>query len=375
MNKDNFIENRKTNYSSRTKMKKVLLVGHEMYVGYFQSLSAAFEHNHCSCSDFQHKLTSAKKVFETKGLRRIKNRLVIESINYKLLREANRYQPDYVFLINGEILLEETVEELNKKSTVILWLIDGIDNVNIVKRVLDKIQHVFVFEPADLNKIHGSKYLPQCADSVLYKKVKTKIKYDISFVGAGHEKRLGMLNEIALFCGEKGYTFGVFGQYKTFFRKPVLERKKYIHLEKRIEENRKLTPYEVNEIFNSSRINLNIHHEQSELGLNPRVFEIMASENFQLIDNQNELYSYFEEGISMATYKNMDDLKMKIQYFLENEKERKIIERNGHELVMRNHLYRNRMETVLENVCSPKESKLAKYRTIFQPLDEMESRG
>lgn len=351
MTKDNFIEN----YLSDKKTKKVLLVGHEMYVGYFQSLSAAFEHNYCSCSHFQHKLTSAKKIFETKGLRRIKNRLVIETINNKLLREVNRYQPDYIFLINGEMLLEETIAELNKKAAVILWLIDGIDNVNIVKSVLDKIQHVFVFEPADLNKIHGSKYLPQCADSVLYEKMETKIKYDVGFVGAGHEKRLDMLNEIAFFCREKGYTLGVFGQYKTFFKKPALERKKYIHLEKSIEVNGKLTPYEVNEIFNSTRINLNIHHEQSELGLNPRVFEIMASENFQLVDNQSELYSYFEEGISMATYKNMDDLKMKIQYFLENKKEREIIARNGHELVMRNHLYRNRMRTVLENVGPPEE--------------------
>jgi spore maturation protein CgeB len=360
MTKDNFIENYYLNgiakYLSPTKIKKVLLVGHGMYVGYFQSLSAAFEHNHCTCRHFQHKLTSAKKIFETKGLRRIKNRLIIESINNKLLREVNIYQPDYIFLINGEILLEETLEKLNKKSNVILWLVDGVDNVNIVKSVLDKIQHVFVFEPADMNKIHGSKYLPQCADSVLYKKMDTKIKYDVSFVGAGHEKRLGILNEVALFCGEKGYTFGVFGQYKPFLKKSVKERKNYIHLEKSIGANRKLTPYEVNEIFNSTRINLNIHHEQSEFGLNPRVFEIMASENFQLIDNQSELYNYFKEGISMATYKNVDDLKMKIQYFLENEKERKMIARNGHELVLRNHLYRNRMETVLENIGSPKES-------------------
>jgi len=360
MTKEKFTEKYYLNmidkYLPNVKMKKVLLVGHEMYVGYFESLVAAFEYNHCSCRHFQHKNTSAKKVFETKGLRRIKNRLVIKSINNKILREVDCYRPDYVFIIDGEILLEETIGELNKKSITILWLIDGIDNVNIVNRVLDKMQHVFVFEPADLNKIHGSKYLPQCADSVLYKKVETKIKYDVSFVGAGHEKRLSVLNEIALFCQEKGYTFGVFGQYKTFFRKPILERKKYFHLENSIEVNRKLTPDEVNEIFNSTRININIHHEQSKFGLNPRVFEIMASENFQLIDSQSELYRYFEEGISTATYKNMDDLKMKIRYYLENEKEREIIARNGHELVMQNHLYRNRMKTVLENVAPPKNS-------------------
>lgn len=323
-----------------------------MYVGYFQSLSAAFEHNHCSCSYLQHKNTTAKKVFETKGLRRIKNRLVIESINNKLLREVNRYGPDYIFIINGEVLLEKTIEELNKRSIVVLWLIDGIRNVNILNNVLDKIKHVFVFEPADLNKIHGSKYLPQCADSALYKKLKIEKKYDVGFVGAGHEKRLGMLNEVAHFCLEEGYTFSVSGQYKSFFKKPASERKKYIYLEKCIDANRKLTPDETNELFNATRINLNIHHEQSEFGLNPRVFEIMASENFQLIDNQSELYSFFEEGISMATYKNMDDLKMKIRYYLTNEKERNTIAINGHELVIKNHLYRHRMRTVLKSVDS-----------------------
>ena len=348
---------------------KVLIVGHEMYVGYFQSLTAAFEQNQCSCLVFQHKLTSAKKIVETKGLRRIKNRLVIQGLNKKLLREADAFQPDYVFLVNGEILLEETVKQLNRKSTVVLWLIDGVDNVNILRSVLDCIRHVFVFEPADLKKIPGSKYLPQCADATIYKKVAAEMKYDVSFVGAGHEKRIGMLNDIALFCEERGYSLGVFGQYKTFFKKPPAERRKYAYLEKRIFENRKLIPSEVNEIFNSSRINLNIHHEQSEYGLNPRVFEIMATENFQLIDDQRELHAFFEEGISVATYKNMDDLKAKIQYFLEHEKERGLIAQNGYERVMRDHLYRNRMKTVLENVAASMET----YRATPQTPDERDS--
>jgi spore maturation protein CgeB len=357
MTEDKFVENcnsdKTANYSDPAQIKKVLLVGYGMYEGYFKSLSDAFEHNHCSCSHFRHENTNARKVFETKGLRRIKNLLVIKSINNKLLREVDRYAPDYIFIINGEILLEETIVELNKKSIVILWLIDGVDNVKIVNSVLDKLPNVFVFEPDDLNKIPGSKYLPQCADTILYEKVKTNKKYDVGFVGAGHEKRLGMLNEISLFCLEKGYTVGIFGDYKTFFKKPADERKKYIHLEKNIKANRKLTPSEVNEIFNQTKININIHHEQSKFGLNPRVFEIMASENFQLIDKQRELYSYFEEGISMATYMGIDDLKNKIQYYLKNEKERALIAGNGHELVMRNHLYRDRIKTVLENVDSP----------------------
>ena len=357
MTEDKSIEQYKTdttvNYSDHTQIKKVLLVGYGMYEGYFKSLSDAFEHNHCCCSHFRHENTNARKIFETKGLRRIKNLLVIKSINNKLLREVDRYAPDYIFIINGEILLEETIAYLNKQSIVILWLIDGIDNVKIMNHVLDKIKHVFVFEPDDLNKIHGSKYLPQCADAVLYRKVKTNKKYDVGFVGKKKKKRLGMLNEISLFCLENGYTFGVFGDYKTFFKKPASERKKYIHLEKNIEANRKLTPFEVNEIFNQTKININIHHEQSKFGLNPRVFEIMASENFQLIDSQRELHSYFEEGISMSTYVNMDDLKSKILYYLKNEKERDSIASNGHELVLRNHLYINRIKTVLENVGSP----------------------
>lgn len=356
MTEDNVVENRNITkiikHSGHQQMKKVLLVGYGMYVGYFKSLSDAFEQHQCFCSHFYHENTNARKVFETKGLRRIKNLLVIKSINNKLLREVNRYRPDYVFIINGEILLEETIVELNKKSIVILWLIDGVDNVKIVKSVLDKIPHVFVFEPDDLNKIHGSKYLPQCADSFLYRKVETRKQYDIGFVGAGHEKRLSMLNEISLLCLEKGYTFGVFGDYKAFFKKPAAERDKYSHLAKNIVANRKLVPSEVNEIFNQTKININIHHEQSKFGLNPRVFEIMASDNFQLIDSQRELHNYFKEGISVATYTNMNDLKDKIQYYLKNEKERELIAKNGHELVMRDHLYTNRIKTVLENVDS-----------------------
>ena len=38
-------------------------------------------------------------------------------------------------------------------------------------------------------------------------------------------------------------------------------------------QNYNIPPSEVNKIYNSTKINLNIHHPQSKEGLNPRTFE------------------------------------------------------------------------------------------------------
>ena len=114
--------------------------------------------------------------------------------------------------------------------------------------------------------------------------------------------------------------------------------------------NYNIPPEEVNTVYNSTKICLNIHHRQSKEGVNPRTFEILGAGAFQLIDYKKELEDMFDIGREIVCYKNEADLLDKIEYYLENEDERNKIARRGHEIVKKKHTYKHRAETILSDV-------------------------
>ena len=76
--------------------------------------------------------------------------------------------------------------------------------------------------------------------------------------------------------------------------------------------NRSVAPREVNAYYNRSKICLNIHHEQSQEGCNPRFFEIMGTGGFQLVDDNS--YVRDKIGSTLIRYSDYEDLKSKITY-------------------------------------------------------------
>ena len=100
----------------------------------------------------------------------------------------------------------------------------------------------------------------------------------------------------------------------------------------------------VNDLYNRSKIVLNIQCLQSKNGWSSRLAEISGSGAFQIVDfNQ---YIYEELGNNMVTYTDYKDLKNKLVHYLNNES--KIIEmkQKEHEC-MKNYTYKNQIRYVL----------------------------
>ena len=86
-------------------------------------------------------------------------------------------------------------------------------------------------------------------------------------------------------------------------------------------------------IFHYSKINLNITSKTIETGIPLRVFDILSCGGFCLTNYQPEIAEYFIDGEDLVMYSGMDDLLMKVEYYLNHEEERRWISQNGYKKV------------------------------------------
>lgn len=101
-------------------------------------------------------------------------------------------------------------------------------------------------------------------------------------------------------------------------------------------------------VFKDSKINLNITSKTIESGIPLRVLDILSCGGFCLTNYQPEIAEYFEDGTDLVMYSSMEDLKSKVKYYLENEKERAEIARNGFEKAAKHHSLGKAINSVLE---------------------------
>jgi spore maturation protein CgeB len=112
---------------------------------------------------------------------------------------------------------------------------------------------------------------------------------------------------------------------------------------------------EIVKIFNATEININLHSSTYHKGINPfgdfvnpRTFEIIASGGFQLADRRSPLQGLFETGEELVVFNDLNDLRSKITYYLDNPGERARIIKRGRQRILREHTYEIRMKEMLD---------------------------
>lgn len=80
--------------------------------------------------------------------------------------------------------------------------------------------------------------------------------------------------------------------------------------------------------------------------LNMRLFESMATGSMLLTNWLPTLSELFVDGKHLVTYKTLDEMVEKAKYYLTHDEERQKIAEAGKEEVLKNHTYKNRVETI-----------------------------
>src|SRR5574344_228802 len=102
--------------------------------------------------------TYDEPVHPFKGLLRWQHKL---ALNKEKLRQKNRekynhyirscydeYSPDLIFIYNGNILLDDTLDYFRQKSKIILWMYDSVlrNDRNLCVKHIDHVDAFFCFE-------------------------------------------------------------------------------------------------------------------------------------------------------------------------------------------------------------------------------------
>ena len=105
----------------------------------------------------------------------------------------------------------------------------------------------------------------------------------------------------------------------------------------------------LNELYNSSLITLNDHHEDMsrEGFVSVRIFDILASGGFCISDKNCEIEKIF--GDTVPQYESPEHLKKLIDFYISHPKQREELMKKGREIVLK-HTWEKRAKQFLDGI-------------------------
>lgn len=104
------------------------------------------------------------------------------------------------------------------------------------------------------------------------------------------------------------------------------------------------------EVLSAAKMTINTHGDFMRYGGNMRLFEAAAVGVFQIADHLPGIQQWFTEGETIVTYKNIDELRSKVRYYLDHDGEREAIVQRGRYHVYAHHTYDQRVQRLEELV-------------------------
>ncbi len=163
-------------------------------------------------------------------------------------------------------------------------------------------------------------------------------KHDILFIGSADMRRIFLLEALV---EQNLCVYGSKWQRNNDLMSHKL--KKSIH-------HQAIWGKELHTVLQQSKIILNITRSTFygvETGLNLRIFETLASGGFLLTDYCDELNELFTIGEHIESYRDAEELKDKVNYYLQHEEKRKKISLKGYEHFQKNFTWKARMKELL----------------------------
>jgi spore maturation protein CgeB len=160
---------------------------------------------------------------------------------------------------------------------------------------------------------------------------------DVLFVGSADLRRIFLLENIV----EKVTIYGNRWQRQWPLMSEKLQQKV---IDKPIwgdELQAKLTASKI--VLNITRIPF----YAAETGINHRIFEAMSMGCFVLTDHCDEIAELFEIGQEVETFKGMEELKQKVEFYLQHDEERQQIANRGYQRFLKDYTWQTRSADLL----------------------------
>ncbi|MCA9510005.1 MAG: glycosyltransferase [Myxococcales bacterium] len=102
--------------------------------------------------------------------------------------------------------------------------------------------------------------------------------------------------------------------------------------------------------FRAAKVCINNLNPAEIWGLNARAFEIAGCGGFQLLDWRPALADLFVDGEEVVSFRDMADLRAKLDHYLPREEERRAIAERGRARSLREHTFRHRLALLVDTV-------------------------
>jgi spore maturation protein CgeB len=275
-----------------------------------------------------------------------------EALQKEILRRANDMNPDLVFFIlQKDQVSIETLEELKRQFffTANFFGDDHWRFGNFTSKFAPHFSTCITTDKfsVDKYKIIGQENIIRSQWASLNSNTpcdKVKYRYDVSFIGGVSPYRKWFVDVLA----KKGVKVHCFGSGWN---------------------NGRATYEQMEEIFQSSKINLNISNSvnydvrylmsslkvllsalrsvrknnKNSSQIKARNFEIPVQGGFQLTDYVPTIEEYFYIGKEVACYRDIDEAELLINYYLKHEEERESIKLLGVKKARKEHTFKNRI--------------------------------
>ena len=308
-------------------------------------------------SRFENELFYAKDISDNRERYTRMMQYLSSFISEAVTARCETFKPDLVLVLAQAPLTADCLEHLRqKKVNTAYWFVEDFRLMEYWKNIagyydffftIQKGQFFTELQRAGITNYH---YLPMAACPDNHKPVRLsdeEMKYygsDLSFVGAGYYNRRHFMRGLLDFDIK---IWGSDWDLHSDLAHCVQRGGAWIDTD------------EIVKIFNASGININLHSSTYHKGINPcgdfinpRTFEIIACGGFQLADRRLALEGLFEEGQDIIVFEDLQDLRSKVAYYLDNPEERKRIAWRGRQRVLREHTYENRMGEMLEVIAA-----------------------
>ena len=274
--------------------------------------------------------------------------LAVRAMNRRLLQLAKRWKPELVLCLKGDLVYPSTIKKMSELGAItLLWFPDDPWLFYTIAREIAPAYDYVVTSSEKCVKWYKHigckhvKYLPFMCDPDIHKRVnltEEERKYygaDLCFVGSYAPERERYFEVLC------DYDFKIFGSGWDRARQKV--RAKWM--------GRPLSIFEMVKAFNASKIVLNLHTAETKYGgmkANMRVFEATGCGAFHLADRTEGLSDLFILDKEVAVYDSKEELREKVDYYLDNPEEREKIARRGQERAYKDHTFKKRIEELFE---------------------------
>ncbi len=309
------------------------------------------------CENFAEGFSSLNNATRNKGDQQVLSAKFMNLMGEMIVAQAADFKPDLILALAQAPLGIEVIQKLRSLNVPIgFWFVEDFRSLEYWKDIGGHYDYFFAIQDKEFSSEFQSRewnnfyYLPQaCCPDVqkplaLSEEERGQYEADLSFMGAAYYNRVQSFPRLMDFdCKIWGTGWE---KYPLF--KQILQN-----------NGERTSEEECVKIYNSAKINLNLHSSSFHEGcnpqgdfVNPRTFEIAACSGFQLVDERSELADMFDVGEEIIAFKDVEDLKSKIQYYLDHQEERDQVAAKSRARVLREHTMEHRMVEMLAHIFS-----------------------